>query len=79
MSGRENAASKARRYLAEGRVILTRVSGRVVSARVRGDGALYDVVFQDGRWSCDCPAVTDQCAHARAVRLVTAVDVRNRL
>lgn len=69
---RENAAAKARRYLAEGRVILTRVSDRVVSARVPGDGAIYDVVYVRGRWSCTCPALTNQCAHCRAVRLVTA-------
>lgn len=72
---RESAADKARRYLTEGRVILTRVSDRIVAARVRGDGAIWDVVYTRGRWSCNCPVTTDQCAHCRAVRLVTAPEV----
>ena len=73
---RDNAALKARRYLTEGRVIITRVSDRIVAARVRGDGAIYDSTWQAGTWSCNCPALTDQCAHLRALRLVTAPDLR---
>ena len=69
---RENAYSKARRYLVEGRVIVTRVSDRIVAARVRGDGAIYDSMWQAGVWSCSCVARTDQCAHLRALRLITA-------
>src|SRR3954454_22268866 len=38
---RKNAASKARRYLAEGRLTITRVDGRDVRARVRCDGVTY--------------------------------------
>ena len=72
---RENAYTKARRYLVEGRVIVTRVSDRIVSARVRGDGAIYDAVWQAGIWTCSCSVRTDQCAHLRAVRLITAPEV----
>ncbi len=72
---RENAAEKAKRYLGEARVVVTLVSDREVRARVRGDGAVYEVTWQGGRWSCDCPALTDQCAHCRAVRMVTAPDL----
>ncbi len=71
---RENAATKAHRYLVEGRVIVTRVSDRVVAARVRGDGAIWDAIYHAGRWSCSCPA-NDRCSHLRAVRLVTAPEV----
>jgi hypothetical protein len=45
---RETAQDKARRYLVEGRVILDRVGDGVVSARVRGDGAVHRV---DYRWA----------------------------
>lgn len=71
---RESADAKARRYLTEGRVIITRISERVVHAKVRGDGRVYDVTWV-GYWSCSCPVTTDRCAHLRAVRLVTAPEV----
>jgi hypothetical protein len=71
---RESADTKAKRYLVEGRVIITRVSDRVVHAKVRGDGRLYDVTFT-GYWSCPCEVRTDRCAHLRAVRMVTAPEV----
>ena len=72
---REKAATKARRYLVEGRVILIRVSDGAVTARVRGDGAIWDASYHAGRWSCTCPARSDQCCHLRAVRMVTAPDI----
>ncbi len=72
---RENAAAKARRYLTEGRVVLTRVTPSSVKAIVRGDGATYTSIYRAGQWSCSCPARTDQCSHLRAVRLVTAPEV----
>ena len=71
---RENAHDKARRYLAEGRLVVTRVSDSEVHARARGDsGAIYRASFVGGSWTCTCPARADQCAHLRALRLVTAV------
>ena len=72
---RENAATKARRYLTEGRVVITVVRAGCVMARVRGDGAIHDAGYLRGRWYCSCPARTDQCAHLRALRMVTAPDL----
>lgn len=68
---RENAAVKARRLLAEGRVVITAVQGRRVSALVRGDTEGFHVVEHDaGRWSCDCSAL-GACSHRLAVQLIT--------
>jgi uncharacterized Zn finger protein len=69
---REDAATKARRYLIEGRVTITLVHGREVAAVVRGDTAMtYRVRHRDGAWADDCPARTASCSHIRAVQLVT--------
>ena len=68
---RENAAAKARRLLAEGRVIVTRVDGREVDAIVRGDSAeFYSVTHRPGSWACDCAAL-GRCSHIAALQLVT--------
>lgn len=67
---REDSYSKARRYVVEGRLILTIVGGDRVEGWCRGDD-FYRVSYI-GNWSCTCPAVTDQCAHIRAAKLVTA-------
>ena len=72
---RENAYMKSRRYLVEGRVILTGIGQGIVTARVRGDGAIHDVSYSGGEWACTCPATSDQCSHCRAVRLVTSPEV----
>lgn len=74
---RENVATKAVRYLAEGRVILRHVGRTLVHARVRGDGALYRTTWEAGTWSCTCPhrATTTDCSHIAAVKRVTAVDL----
>jgi hypothetical protein len=73
---RDNAASKARRYLAEGRVIVTHARPRTaVRAVVRGDGVLWRCGWDGGSWWCECPVRSDQCAHLRALRLVTAPDL----
>jgi uncharacterized Zn finger protein len=69
---RENAAAKARRLLAEGRVTITRVDGREIAALVRGDSAqTYRVFHRDGAWVDDCPARTAGCSHITAVKLIT--------
>ena len=70
---RENAEAKAKRYLAEGRVVVVSVSDNRLLARVRGDGSVWLVMFEGGVWFCPCPARTDQCSHLRALRLITAV------
>ena len=69
---RENAASKARRYLAEGRVVLVRVTDSTALARVRGGGAVHTVSASPAFWSCSCPA-KGRCAHELALGLVVAI------
>lgn len=68
---RENAQSKGRRYLGEGRLIVTVANEHAVSALCRGGGALYQLGFACGGWSCSCPAKT-LCCHLVALQLVTA-------
>ena len=73
---RENAATKARRYLTEGRLIVSHARPQTaVRATCRGDGTVYRLGWDGHTWWCTCPARTDQCAHLRAVRLVTAPDL----
>jgi len=70
---RENAETKARRYLTEGRITVIRVAGDEVRATARGDGRIYrcgHVAGKGGGWFCTCPARTDRCAHLEALRLV---------
>ena len=67
---RENAATKAARYLAEGRLAVVEVGPGVVRAYCRGDGRMYRLGWWRGRWGCSCPALTDRCAHLLALRLV---------
>jgi hypothetical protein len=71
---RETAASKARRLLVEGRVVVVGVDGTEVDAIVRGDsGAVYLVRHLPGQWSCSCDASPyGRCSHLRAVQLITA-------
>lgn len=71
---RESATSKAKRYLSEGRVTIVDVKPDRVSALIRGDGHIYASGYTNGRWTCDCMAVTDRCSHLYALRLVTAPD-----
>jgi uncharacterized Zn finger protein len=68
---RENAMTKARRLLGEGRVIVTHVNGRDIDAVVRGDSAeLYRVTHRSGIWADDCPAL-GRCSHVQALMLIT--------
>lgn len=67
---RENAQAKGLRYLAEHRLTVLRVDGERLQAECRGAGAVYRVGWQDGRWSCDCPAL-GACAHLYALQAVT--------
>jgi len=69
---KENAAAKARRYLTEGRIIVTHVHSDITRARVRGDGAIYAVDIHGDTETCTCEAHTRHCAHLQAVRLITA-------
>jgi hypothetical protein len=69
---REDAITRGRRLVAEGRLIVNYVSGRVITAVCRGDsGAIHRCGFDPGRgWWCACPALT-KCAHLHALQLVT--------
>jgi len=71
---RESAATKARRYLVEGRLILSRVVPGEVEGTCRGDGMVFHLGYSRGGWWCDCPA-RSTCAHLLAARLVVAVDL----
>jgi uncharacterized Zn finger protein len=63
---RENAATKARRLLTEGRVTIVHVDEGGVAALVRGDTAMtYRVTHAGGEWRCACPART-RCSHVQA-------------
>ncbi len=67
---REDAFTKARRLLAEGRVSILRAGHEALVARVRGDSArLYRAGYEDGRWYCACPAKS-ACAHVLALQLI---------
>ena len=68
---REDAASKGRRYLTEGRLLVRRVDKQAIDARCRGDsGEVYELGADAGGWACTCPARTDRCAHLLALKLV---------
>jgi uncharacterized Zn finger protein len=73
---RESAQVKARRYLTEGRLVIQRVTPTEVDASCRGDGAVWTLAFRRGRWRCDCPALSAECCHLVAARLVTAPTTR---
>jgi hypothetical protein len=66
----ENSAGRGRRYLAEGRLLVTTVTDRVVVAKCRGDGEIYQLAGDPSGWSCNCPALTENCCHLVALRLV---------
>jgi uncharacterized Zn finger protein len=69
---RETAATKAVRYLAEGRLTVLRVAGDDVQAVCKGDGEIYRLGHDlRGGWFCNCPARTDGCCHLIALRAVT--------
>jgi uncharacterized Zn finger protein len=73
---RENAATKARRYLCEGRLVLESVHPGEATATCRGDGLLYRLGWRRATgWWCTCPARSDQCSHLLAMRLVVAMDL----
>jgi hypothetical protein len=68
---RESIAAKAVRYVGECRLTIEQVDAGGVRASCRGDGKVYAIAWNpDLGWSCSCPARRD-CAHLRAVRLVT--------
>jgi hypothetical protein len=70
MTARETIAGKAARYLAEGRVTVTRVDGDLADAVVRGDSGEHHVSHDPAGWHYSCPAY-GRCSHVEALRLVT--------
>lgn len=70
---REPIDDKAARYLIEGRLVVSRVAAGTVRAHVRGDGSIYELGVDDGRWWCSCPA-RSRCCHIVALGSVVAVD-----
>jgi hypothetical protein len=67
---RETANEKARRYVAEGRLVVTLVAGDVVRATCRGTGESYELGHDPARgWFCSCPA-RRWCSHLAALALV---------
>jgi uncharacterized Zn finger protein len=68
---RENAATKGRRYLVEGRLTVQAIAPASVAATCRGDsGTVYRLGFDGDNAYCSCPAVT-RCSHLVALMLVT--------
>jgi hypothetical protein len=69
---REDARTRGCRLVAEGRLIVSYVSGRVITAVCRGDsGLIHRLGYDPGRgYWCACPALT-KCAHLHALHLVT--------
>lgn len=70
---RETVAVKAARYLAEGRLVVTKIDGDSVTAVCRGSEVYllgHDVAR--GGWWCSCPVRrTDPCSHLLALQTVT--------
>lgn len=69
---REDAATKGRRYVSEGRLVVDLVHDDIVHATCRGSGAVYTLGHdaRAGGWWCDCQAKTT-CSHLHALMLVT--------
>lgn len=72
---RESATVKSRRYLAEGRVLVTHVDASQVRAWTRGDAAIHHQRWtRPEGWTCTCEA-RGRCSHLLAVGQVVAVDL----
>jgi uncharacterized Zn finger protein len=68
---REDAATKARRLLGEGRVTIRTLEQDLIVARVRGDSAReHEVTWEPSGWACPCDALSRLCSHTQAVMLV---------
>jgi hypothetical protein len=73
---REDAATKARRLLVEGRLSVLRRDARSVIASCRGDSGQVYMVGHDGErgWRCDCEAMRSTCSHIKALQLVVVIN-----
>jgi uncharacterized Zn finger protein len=62
----ESTEHKARRLIETNRVtVVTDAANGQMTARVKGDSGIWDVVRHDDHWSCTCPSRT-RCSHMRA-------------
>jgi uncharacterized Zn finger protein len=75
---RENARSKALRYLSEARVRILdcHEDDGTLTAEVRGNGRMYAVVHDADGWSCSCEARAENCCHVLACKAVTVFEPR---
>lgn len=72
---RETVVEKGRRYVSEGRLIVTAIEGDHIAARCRGGGRAYALGHTPLRgWHCSCPARTTLCAHLHALQLVVVTN-----
>jgi len=72
---REDAATKGRRLVAEGRLVLQQLDEHAGTAQAtcRGDGATWNLGRDEhGLWYCTCPA-RSRCSHLYALGLVVAL------
>jgi hypothetical protein len=68
---RETVEEKARRYLAEGRIVVTRVLGDTVDAVCQGETGSWELGHRPGQgWFCSCP-VRGRCSHLAGLWLIT--------
>lgn len=67
---RENAQTKGRRYLVEGRLFVRTAGTGGIRAVCRGQGEVWQVGYERGSWFCTCPA-RGVCSHLVALQLVT--------
>ena len=70
---REDAATKAGRYLTGGCIIDTSVQEDRIGAVARRGGTIGDISFERRDWFRVCPARNTRCSHLLAVRRVVAV------
>jgi len=67
---REDARTKGRRLVAEGRLTVATVDSGRVAASCKGDsGQVYELGWTPSGWFCTCEARTT-CSHLRALQLV---------
>lgn len=66
---RENAESKGRRYLVEGRLSVAHYGPDKIQATCKGTEKTHALGYERGSWWCSCPA-RGRCSHLVALQLV---------
>lgn len=75
---RESAYAKASRLLAEGRVIVTELAQRGITATVRGEGHVYVTTCHFRVWECTCENPRPTCSHIAALKRISSIDLPER-